>query len=345
MKTLSIVIPTYNTSRVYLHKCLNSLLCENSEDIEVIIVDDGSLEEYSTEIRKEVDSSPLEIQYYKKNNGGQNSAREKGLIHVTGKYVFFMDADDYVDAEALNRIILFLKTHNVDILAFNYDVCTPDGNVLHEYNYWSEKYERIDVHKGLLYSNSLWLQIYNKETLLYSGIHLVQGVKIGEDLASATAILATIGDEYATDECLYHYVKHQGSTLSNPPKESALDIIKAFDAMLEQLDEKTQDKYHEELEWLAILHVLYYNTERVLQSFDGNKNLIKQIRLWINEKYPNWKTNKYLKVEEITKSIQFVFIKYGWARVWYEIKKIKGKLNVIKNRFIHRQGNTIRKRE
>ena len=136
MKTLSIIIPTYNTLKIYFQKCLLSLLCEQQNEIEIIIVDDGSQEQYSGEIKKEIENSLLNIKYYKKKNGGQNSAREYGLARATGKYVFFMDADDYVDSNALDRIISLLKKHKPIILAFNYDVRTPDGNIIEEHNRW-----------------------------------------------------------------------------------------------------------------------------------------------------------------------------------------------------------------
>lgn len=326
IKTLSIIIPIYNTSKEYFSKCLTSLICDQSYEIEVIVVDDGSLEKYSIEIEKEIKDSPLDIQYYKKENGGQNSAREYGLLIASGKYIFFMDSDDYVDTDVLDDIILLLKNNEPDILAFNYDVRTADGIVLQEYKHWNSKYNKIDINKGLLYSGSLCLQIYNKDALIKSGIYLIQGVRIGEDMASATAILATIGIEYATEKCLYHYVKHAGSTLDNPPKESALDMIRAFDLMLEQLDIEVREKYHTELEWLAILHVLYYNTERILKSFNGNKIFIKKIRSWLKLLYPNWRNNPYLKTEPITRSASFILIKIGCPMLLQILRKIKGKL-------------------
>ena len=70
MKTLSIIIPTYNTLKIYFQKCLLSLLCEQQNEIEIIIVDDGSQEQYSGEIKKEIENSLLNIKYYKKKNGG-----------------------------------------------------------------------------------------------------------------------------------------------------------------------------------------------------------------------------------------------------------------------------------
>ena len=329
MKTLSVIIPTYNTSKEYFSKCLASLVCEQAGEMEIVVIDDGSMEQYSSEIKQEIEKSPLDIDYYKKKNGGQNSAREYGLAKATAQYVFFMDADDYVDNVALDDVISLLKNNHPDILAFNYDVRTPDGEILEKHDRWKEEYDKVDVHKGLLYSDSLCLQIYKKDALRKSGIHLIQGVRIGEDMASATAILAAVGTEHATNKCLYHYVKHPGSALSNPPKESALDMVKAFDAMLEQLDTSIQEKYHTEFEWLAILHVLYYNTERILGSYGGNKKLARGIREWMAKTYPGWKENPYLRTEATAKRIPFIMIKNGHVSLLQKLRLIKRRIKAI----------------
>lgn len=343
MKTISVIIPTYNTSKEYFSKCLESLACKQVEEIEVIVIDDGSLEQYSYEIKQEIEKSPFDIDYYRKKNGGQNSAREYGLAKATAQYVFFMDADDYVDTAALDDVIFLLKNNHPDILAFNYDVRTPDGGILEKHERWKKKYDKVDVHKGLFFSNSLWLQIYKKDVLCKSGIHLIQGVRIGEDMASATAILATIGIEYATGVCFYHYVKHPGSALSNPPKESALDMVRAFDAMLEQLDTSIQEKYHTELEWLAILHVLYYNTERILESYGGNKQLVKETRDWLDKKYPTWKKNPYLGTELIAKSVPFIMIESGHVLLLQNLRKMKRRIKYLLKRPISKVANKIRR--
>lgn len=329
MKTLSIIIPIYNTPEEYFSKCLASLQCAHAHEVEIIAVDDGSKPEFSAKIQKLIDSSPLDIQYYKKENGGQNSAREYGLERSDGQHIFFMDADDYVDTIVLDKIIALLKKYHPKVLAFNYDVRSPNGVLLEKHDRWLKEYSEASAHTGLLYSDSLCMQIYERRALCECGIHLVQGVKIGEDFASATAILAAVGTEHATNACLYHYVKHPGSTLSNPPKESALDMVKAFDAMLKQLDTSIQEKYHTELEWLAILHVLYYNTERILGCYDGNKQLVKETREWLEKKYPKWKENLYLETEQIAKGIPFLMIKNGHALLLQNLRHMKRRIKAI----------------
>lgn len=322
-KTLSVIIPIYNTPEEYFSRCLASLQCAHAHEVEIIAVDDGSKPEFSAKIQKLIDSSPLDIQYYKKENGGQNSAREYGLERSDGQHIFFMDADDYVDTIVLDKIIALLKKYHPKVLAFNYDVRSPNGVLLEKHDRWLKEYSEASAHTGLLYSDSLWIQIYERRALCECGIHLVQGVKIGEDFASATAILATIGEEYTVGECLYHYVRRPGSTLQSPPKDSALDIVRAFDAALQQLTEPIQTEYHDELEWLAILHILVYNSIRILESFDGNKEALRKTREWVEEKYPNWQKNNYLRTELVAKGISFQLIKNNWIALYRCFNKIK----------------------
>lgn len=323
MKTLSIIIPIYNTPEEYFSKCLASLRCTHAHEVEIIAVDDGSKPEFSAKVQELIDCSPLDIQYYKKENGGQNSAREYGLERSGGQHIFFMDADDYVDTIVLDKIIDLLKRRHPRVLAFNYDVRSPDGTLLEKHDRWPKEYSEASVHTGLLYSDSLCLQIYEHRALCECGIHLVQGVKIGEDFASATAILAAIGEEYTVGECLYHYVRRPGSTLQSPPKDSALDIVRAFDTALQQLSEAVQIEYHDELEWLAILHILVYNSIRILESFDGNKEALRKTREWVEEKYPNWQKNNYLRTELVAKGISFQLIKNNWIALYRCFNKIK----------------------
>lgn len=265
----------------------------------------------------------MDIQYYKKENGGQNSAREYGLERSDGQHIFFMDADDYVDTIVLDKIIALLKKYHPKVLAFNYDVRSPNGVLLEKHDRWLKEYSEASAHTGLLYSDSLCMQIYERRALYECGIHLVQGVKIGEDFASATAILAAIGEEYTLGECLYHYVRRPGSTLQSPPKDSALDIVRAFDTALQQLTEPIQTEYHDELEWLAILHILVYNSIRILESFDGNKEALRKTREWVEEKYPNWQKNNYLRTELVAKGISFQLIKNNWIALYRCFNKIK----------------------
>lgn len=329
MKILSVIIPVYNTSKEYFEKCLTSLVCRQKDLIEIIVVDDGSKDQNKPDIKAVVNNSLLDIYYYEKTNGGQNSAREYGLKFAKGKYIFFMDSDDYVDTESLDSIICMLEENRPEILAYNYDVITADGELLEEHIRWNGQYETMDIREGLKYCDSLCLSIYNRETLVKSGIKFIQGVRIGEDFATATAILSIVDNANTTDRVLYHYVKHSGSALSNPPVGTELDIMKAYDLMLNHVNKDALKKYYIEFEWLAILHVLYYGQERILQHYNGNQIYLLEIWNWINTKFPNWKDNYYLNHDKIATILPFKFITHKQAGLLGVLRKIKRKFKRI----------------
>ena len=89
---LSVIIPLYN-AEIYIKEALDSLLAQKGIDIEIIVVDDES-QDNSAEIVKK-----YPVHYYKKTNGGASSARNYGLKHASGKYIMFLDADDYLKDE------------------------------------------------------------------------------------------------------------------------------------------------------------------------------------------------------------------------------------------------------
>ena len=95
----SIIIPIYNAEQ-YLHKCIDSILIQNNTDFELLLVDDGSIDN-SGEICNEYASKDNRIKVFHKPNGGVSSARNLGIEHATGEWITFIDADDYIDENYL----------------------------------------------------------------------------------------------------------------------------------------------------------------------------------------------------------------------------------------------------
>ena len=114
---LSIVIPVYNVQD-YIGKCLNSLKTSDNR-VEILVVDDGS-PDGSCEVIKNHEKNYPNIHYIKKENGGVSSARNLGIVLSKGKYVTFVDGDDFVDEQYLPKIMEYIQTLDFDLLCFNY---------------------------------------------------------------------------------------------------------------------------------------------------------------------------------------------------------------------------------
>lgn len=120
MKLLSIIVPLYNSAR-YLPKCLESLLTQDipSEDYEIILVNDGSPDN-SLKIAEGYASKNGNIRIYSQENSGTSGARNAGIRNATGKYLYFVDPDDYILENSLACILDKVEEENLDILRFGY---------------------------------------------------------------------------------------------------------------------------------------------------------------------------------------------------------------------------------
>ena len=99
---ISVIVPVYNV-KLYLHKCVDSILNQTYQNIEVLLIDDGSTDG-SSDICDSYTEKDSRIKVVHKKNGGLSSARNTGLDMATGEYILFVDSDDYIDIEMIRRL-------------------------------------------------------------------------------------------------------------------------------------------------------------------------------------------------------------------------------------------------
>ena len=131
---LSIIVPVYNVEK-YLRKCVDSLLAQDlsSEEYEIILVDDGSTDQCGM-ICDEYATNHTSVRVVHQQNGGLSTARNRGIDRAQGKYVQFVDSDDYLEPNVLKTLVEKMETDQLDVLRFNY------RNV-------NERYEEIEPNK------------------------------------------------------------------------------------------------------------------------------------------------------------------------------------------------------
>lgn len=149
---ISVIIPVYNVEE-YLRPCLDSALCQTFRDIEILCINDGS-KDSSLEILKEYAAKDKRIYVYSQENSGLSAARNTGLEHARGKYVYFFDSDDLLEEDALGILYDRLKSDNLDILFFNAYVFSEDDGpeirkTIEGYNnYYKRKHDYNRVFSG-----------------------------------------------------------------------------------------------------------------------------------------------------------------------------------------------------
>lgn len=320
MKTLSVIIPFYNTPKQLFRKCLSSLMCEKLAEIEIIVVDDGSSADSAKALDDVVGAFDAPISVFRKTNGGQNSARCYGIEHAAGKYLFFVDSDDWVDTKALDEILGILDERKPKILAFNYCVVDGEDRVVERHDRWSLDYAPMDIRRGILVTDSLCTQIYRADSIHVADF--VQGVRIGEDLASAVGILLSAGEASTVGISLYRYVKGHASALSCPTGDSLFDVTRAFEAIL-GLPREAISPLGEEIEWLAIYHVLFWNGVRIVQCCGPDERLKKRLFTWMDQVFPSWRSNGYFEHDQKSRQLAFRLIIGGKWKAYYRLWRMK----------------------
>ena len=127
MNTISVIVPIYNAEK-YLAKCIESLLHQSHTALQIILVNDGSTDQSWT-IAEQYAQQDSRIQVYAHpTNQGQSAARNLGLMHVTGEYISFVDADDYVDKDFYAYMLHHIG--DLDCVQIGYRRVTKQGKVL-----------------------------------------------------------------------------------------------------------------------------------------------------------------------------------------------------------------------
>lgn len=318
----SIIIPYFNTEPAFYKKTVSSLASIPSEIAEVIVVDDGSDLTLSLEFEKAISETGLSIRYFRKANGGQNSARQYGIDLANGRYILFLDSDDYLDADAVLELADYLKDNSPSLVAFGYDVVSPEGAVVNSFMPWPCGFNPIDLQSLLLNSDSLWRQCYHLQSLKKVSYTLIQGVRIGEDLSSAVSLNLALGGGISFGRILYHYVNRPSSILNRPPDDTMLDILSAFDNIVERCGPDYAGYYYE-IEWLSILHVAFWGSQRIVQNVGPNLRMKQQVFAWMNSRFPAWRKNPYIHSEETAKTLSFRLLTSGIWRTYLVLFKLK----------------------
>lgn len=166
----SIIVPVYNSSQ-YLHRCIESILNQTYKDFECILVDDGSTDD-SGLICDTYKQKDKRVRVYHKENGGVSSARNKGIKEAKGNYVIFVDSDDYILEDKLEKVYLN-SLQNPDMLVGYYKIPESYRYVVHEI-----------TEKDFFHINNIgvvWTSVYNNKILKENSICFDESIWHGED--------------------------------------------------------------------------------------------------------------------------------------------------------------------
>ncbi len=282
----SIIIPVYNVEE-YLDRCLKSILNQTYSNYEVIIVNDGSPDN-SDNIIKSYEKEDKRFKGYKKVNGGLSDARNYGLKYATGDYLIFIDADDYIENNYLEKVNDVLeKNKDIDVLKFKIKLVDEGENLIRMENGLNkEGVTSFDELVKLEFLEPAWSYVYKLSFWKENNFTYLKGM-IHEDFGLTPEILMKANKIYYLNSYLYNYVQRNGSIMSSNNKEKlhkkAYDMLYQYDRLIKinynkdtkvyksflanalisktnTLDKDEQKKYKEELRKRKVIDNLIDDT-------------------------------------------------------------------------------------
>lgn len=204
---ISIVVPVYNLQEE-LERCVTSIEAQSHENLEIILVDDGSTDNSWDVIciLAEKDNRIIPI---KKENGGVTSARLTGVEAATGEYIGFVDGDDEVEPDMYELLLNNAVKFQSDISHCGYQMVFPDGRVNFFHNTGLlAKQDKTTALRELLSGErvepGLWNKLFHKS--LFAGLAMPADIKINEDLLMNYYLFAAADQTVYEDWCPYHYI-------------------------------------------------------------------------------------------------------------------------------------------
>ncbi|MCM1157267.1 MAG: glycosyltransferase [Bacteroidales bacterium] len=285
---VSIIIPIYNAEK-YLRPCLDSLLRQTMQGIEIICVDDGSTDQ-TAGILEEYRKKDLRITVLKQQQQGAAAARNYGMQKASGEYLLFLDADDIFEEALCEKSYIKGKSEQADIVLFGakrLDMQTEKTEPMEWVLCHALLPERVpfsykDVEKGKIFqitSGCPWSKLFRREFVLENGLQF-QNLKNANDVLFVRTALALAKRITYVDASLVLYRYNQGTSIQSGKHNYPLEFYKAYVGLKQSLEKHNIYKEVEQSYLNLALNDSFIN----LDSYRGDWELYQRIKDYLLEK-------------------------------------------------------------
>ncbi|MDD3239896.1 MAG: glycosyltransferase family 2 protein [Lachnospira sp.] len=213
---ISVIVPIYNVSK-YLHQCIDSIINQTYNNLEIILVDDGSTDDSGT-ICDEYALADARIAVIHKKNGGLVSARKAGMRYAKGEYIGYVDGDDWIEPQMYEKLYQIISRFDVQIVLCDHfennqnnlkmvHSCFEEG-IYHKQDLINEIYPQM-ISRNKFYeqgvSAAVWGKLYKKDVIEEFQLEVDDRIIMGEDAACIYPCMLYVSSIYILHDCLYHY--------------------------------------------------------------------------------------------------------------------------------------------
>lgn len=315
---ISIIVPIYNVEK-YLKKCINSIISQTYKNIEIILVNDGSTDN-SYIICKEFKNKDKRIVLINKENGGLSDARNKGVEIAKGRYISFVDSDDYIEKEFISKMIQAMEKNDVNIVQCGIKQVDNKCNILCKIGYESTNiYKGRELIRDIYLKHNIenvvvWNKLYKSELLKDK---MFKVGKIHEDEFFTYKVLDSQKKIAVISECLYNYRKNDDSIMNKTFSQKHLDYLEALKERADFFEKKDIEIYVLTVQQYLMVSRLYYCqlNKYVANSTDIQKDIVKEH----NNMYKKIKKN--ISKGEKIKNLLFISSPTIYSRIFNFIKQ------------------------
>lgn len=286
MTDISIIVPVYNAEK-YLKKCLDSLVNQTKKELEFILINDGSTDKSEEIIKTYKDKR---IKYFKNKNQGIGKTRNLGIEKATGKYLMFLDSDDYFSNDACEMLYKTAEKEKADLIVFDYYRVEKEN--LNEVKIESFNATNIKDDPNLLLKINLGPcnKIYKSDLIKNNDIKFEENLKYEDTLFVVKAIYKA-KKIIKLNKCLHYYIIHEKSETTVRDKK-VFDILKIVDKIRTYL--KNDELMKDSVDKLTVKILTNYTIQ---QRYQSDKKLamkfIDEVFKYLEKEIPDYKNNKY----------------------------------------------------
>lgn len=321
---VSLIIPVYNVEG-FLERCLDSVKSQTYKDLEVIIVNDGSTDRSPQIIDKYVAENPG-FKAFTIKNRGLGGARNYGMEKATGEFVVFLDSDDYISADCIQKMSQAATVNQSDIVVCNSCDVTENGEPISYYknNIKNETVSLSDCPELLFNRPCAWAKMYRRR--LFEGLSFVAR-EWYEDLRLVLKLYLRAERITYIEDTLFFYVQRQGSIMNNKNAERNLEIISAFEDLISYFRENgVYDRFKNELYYLVTKHIAVAAVTRVsLSNTKDKKAVLIKLQNYLDT-FDGLYDNKYMSNLDRNKRLILFFNRHKLYFLTALCMKLKNKI-------------------
>lgn len=337
MKKVSIVVPVYNAEK-YLGYCINSILSQTYTNLEVILVNDGSVDS-SPEICRNYAAIDDRIKIIDVENGGVSKARNIGIDYATGEYLQFVDSDDCIVPDMVEKMVLAVENYQMDLAICSFQMVTLENDLPIQIQVCTSKglgqecvltretfFEKMPT---ILWKTAMlecsWNKIFKTNLMKKHHIRFSEGISLGEDFLMNMGYFSVCNGTVLLSDELYYYMQTNGQALTKIYRkdlfENQMMLIDRFRELLEQYQVISEEEE---------ISLAEYRTAKAIQCmcnlFHKGANLeeteIKgNLALMINDE----------RVRVAIEKSRYIDPKYEWFREQYVYSDVGTIYHNLKN--------------